>query len=120
MHQFQYVTKADQLTLTTKSPPLLTLPTQLPCLLNNPTLHLRVYMYVFLCVPSLQLGTVTLAGCLVGKSCLSRVACRVSVRAIAAEGRQARVCVPCYACVSTAGEARHRRVYNTQEVCYTC
>jgi len=48
--------------------------------------------------PSLQLGTgktaaVRLSGWLVGKSCLSRVCHSVCPRA--AEGRQARVCVPC-------------------------
>ena len=69
-------------------------------------------------VPSLQLGTGKTAGCPVGKSCLSSVVC-LSVRAIAAEGRQARERVQCVArppCVSTAGEARQRRVYNTKEV----
>jgi len=43
-----------------------------------------------------------LSGWLVGKSCQSHVS--LSVRAIAAEGRQARVCVPC---VSMAGQERH-------------
>jgi len=61
-----------------------------------------------------------LSGCPVGWL-VSRVS-RASVCPRAAEGRQARVCVLRTAgppCVSTAGEARQRRVYNTK-VCYTC
>jgi len=75
-------------------------------------------------IPSFQLDTGKtagwLVGWLVGKSCLSRVAC------LSACGRGPpgpSVCAvrsTAAVRISTAGEARQRRVYNTKEVCYTC
>jgi len=56
---------------------------------------------------------VRLVGWLVGKSCLSRVACLSAC----GRGPPGPSVSPC---VSTTGEVRQRRVYNTKEVCYTC
>ena len=116
--------------------PSLQLVPELPVLDPHPvSKHVRQIRDVAIYFPAYSwvLAKRLLSGWLVGKSCLSvcpsaQRACGAS-RAInrsawrEAEGCQAREHAPCIArppCVSTAGEARQGRVYNTKEVCYKC
>ena len=80
------------------------------CFINHFTNNLVIIFPAYSWVLAKRL----LSGWLVSKSCRASHVCPH-----AAEGRQARVCAPCFA-RQDAGEAHQRLVYNTKEVCYTC